>query len=49
MHPSVEGAFFEGTDADQSPGRRAARTGLVDSRSNDEVGTNPKSKTAAFR
>jgi hypothetical protein len=49
MHPSVEGAFFEGTDADQSPGRRAARTGMIDSRDNAAIGTNPASKTAAFR
>lgn len=49
MHPSVDGAFFAGTDDDQSPGRRAARTGTVDKRDNSTIGTNPASKTAAFR
>lgn len=49
MHPSIEGAFFAGTDDDQSPGRRAAKTGLVDKRDNNTVGTNPDSKTAGFR
>lgn len=49
MLPSIEGAFFEGTDADQSPGRRAAKSGTIDKRSNSEIGTNPHSKTAAFR
>lgn len=49
MHPSVDGAFFAGTDDDQSPGRRAARTGTVDKRDNTTIGTNPGSKTAAFR
>lgn len=49
MHPSVEGAFFAGTDDDQSPGRRVNRTGMVDKRDNSTIGTNPNSKTAAFR
>lgn len=49
MLPSVEGAFFAGTDDDQSPGRRAARTGTVDKRDNVSIGTNPGSKTAQFR
>lgn len=49
MHPSIEGAFFEGTDDDQSPGRRTVKTGTVDKRSNAEIGTNPNSKTAKFR
>lgn len=49
MHPSIEGAFFAGTDDDQSPGRRAARTGTLDKRDNATIGTNPASKTAAFR
>jgi hypothetical protein len=49
MHPSIEGAAFAGTDDDQSPGRRAARTGLVDKRANTTIGSNPNSKTAAFR
>ena len=48
MHQAIEGAFFEGTDADGSPGRRA-RNGMVDMRDNSEVGKNPHSKTAAFR
>lgn len=49
MCPSVEGAFFAGTDDDQSPGRRATRTGTIDKRDNSSIGTNPASKTAAFR
>ncbi len=49
MHPSIEGAFFEGTDADQSPGRRATRSGMVDDRDNATIGSAPGSKTAAFR
>lgn len=49
MHPSIEGAFFAGTDDDQSPGRRTLRSGTVDKRSNAEIGTNPNSKTAKFR
>jgi hypothetical protein len=49
MHPSVDGAFFAGTDDDQSPGRRLVKTGTVDKRDNQSLGTNPHSKTAAFR
>lgn len=49
MHPAHPEAFFAGTDDDQSPGRRTARSGTVDKRSNAEIGTNPNSKTAAFR
>lgn len=49
MHPRREGAFFAGTDDDGSPGRRDARTGKLDKRSNAEIGNNPNSKTAAFR
>jgi hypothetical protein len=49
MHPSIDGAFFEGTDDDQSPGRRATRTGTIDKRDNASVGTNPNSKTRVFR
>ena len=49
MAPSVEGAFFAGTDDDGSPGRRSSRTGLKDKRDNQAVGTNPNSKTAMFR
>jgi hypothetical protein len=49
MHPSVEGAFFAGTDDDQSPGRRLMKSGTVDKRDNQSLGTNPNSKLAAFR
>ena len=49
MLPSIEGAFFAGTDDDQSPGRRVVRTGTIDKRANNEIGTNPNSKTAKFR
>lgn len=48
MHPAHPNAFFEGTDSDQSPGRRA-RSGKVDHRGNDAIGTNEHSITAAFR
>lgn len=48
MHPAHSNAFFEGTDSDQSPGRRSRR-GTVDHRSNGEIGTNPNSITAQFR
>lgn len=49
MHPRHEEAFYKATDSDESPGRRVLRTGLVDSRANKEVGTNPNSKVAQFR
>lgn len=49
MRPAHPEAFFEPTDSDQSPGRRTSRTGTVDMRSNDEIGRNPNSRTAAFR
>ena len=49
MHPSIEGAFFAGTDDDQSPGRRTVKTGAADKRDNATIGTNPNSKTAGFR
>lgn len=49
MLPRHPTAFFAGTDDDGSPGRRAVRGGLIDKRSNAEIGTNPESKTAAFR
>ena len=49
MHPSIEGAFFAGTDDDQSPGRRTVKSGTVDKRDNAAIGTNPNSKTAGFR
>lgn len=48
MHPSHPGAFFEGTDSDQSPGRRSRR-GTIDHRGNDEIGSNPASELARFR
>lgn len=49
MHPSLEGAFFEGTDSDASPGRRSAKTGRIDERDNKSIGTNPNSRTAQFK
>lgn len=49
MHPRHPQAFFEGTDDSGSPGRRDVRTGMLDKRSNSEIGRNAKSKTAAFR
>jgi hypothetical protein len=49
MHPSHPSAFFEGTDSDQSPGRRSRRGGTIDHRGNDEIGINPHSITAQFR
>lgn len=49
MHPRHPKAFFQGTDDDGSPGRRLIKTGLLDKRGNSEIGTNPNSKTAAFR
>lgn len=49
MAPSLEGAFFQGTDDDGSPGRRAAKTGMKDKRDNQTIGSNPNSKTAQFR
>lgn len=45
MHPAHHAAFFAGTDDDQSPGRRVARTGVIDKRANAEIGMNPSSKT----
>lgn len=48
MHPAHPKAFFEGTDSDQSPGRRSRR-GTVDHRGNAEIGTNPNSELAKFR
>ena len=48
MHPAHPQAFFEGTDSDQSPGRRS-RKGTVDHRGNDVIGTNPNSTLAQFR
>lgn len=49
MHPAHPHAFFEPTDSDQSPGRRAKRGGTVDHRDNVEIGSNPGSITARFR
>lgn len=39
LAPSHPDAHFRATDSDESPGRRAARTGMVDERNNEEVGT----------
>lgn len=49
MAPSVEGAFFAGTDDDGSPGRRSTKTGTKDKRDNVTIGMNPHSKTAQFK
>lgn len=49
MHPAHPNAFFEGTDADQSPGRRSANRGVADHRNNTEIGSNPNSELAKFR
>lgn len=48
MHPAHPHAFFEGTDSDQSPGRRSKK-GTVDHRGNAEIGSNPGSTIAKFR
>lgn len=48
MHSSHPSAFFEGTDDDQSPGRRSVK-GTISKQNNAEIGTNPNSKTAKFR
>ena len=48
MHPAHPNAFFEGTDADQSPGRRSSR-GTTDHRDNKTIGSNPGSQLAQFR
>ncbi len=49
MHPAHPDAHFEGTDSAASPGRVSARSGLRDSRDNQEIGSNPNSLTAKFR
>jgi len=49
MLPRHPHAHFEGTDDNASPGRRAVKSGLLDDRENKLIGTNPKSKLAAFR
>lgn len=48
MFPSHHSAFFEGTDDDQSPGRRSVK-GTISKQNNAEIGTNPNSKTAKFK
>jgi hypothetical protein len=48
MFPRHSSAHFEGTDDEDSPGRRSTKTGVLDKRSNAEIGTNPQSKTARF-
>lgn len=37
MHPSLPGAFYQATDADQSPGRVSAFTGRATDATNAEV------------
>lgn len=49
MHPRHPNAFFQGTDDDASPGRRVVKNGMLDKRSNSEIGTNPASKMAQWR
>ncbi len=49
MFPRHPSAYYRPTDSDQSPGRVALGRGTVDHRDNQTVGTNPNSKTAAFR
>lgn len=49
MHPRHPQAHFEGADDDGSPGRRVVKTGLLDKRDNQTIGTNPNSKLAEFR
>jgi hypothetical protein len=49
MFPRHPEAFFKGTDDDGSPGRRVVKTGLLDKRDNQTIGTNPNSKLTAFR
>ena len=49
MHPRHPNAFFQGTDDEASPGRVSVRTGQDDKRDNTTIGTNPGSRTAAFR
>lgn len=47
MHPRHAHAHFQGTDDDASPGRIVR--GRADMRNNEEIGTNPASRTARFR
>ncbi len=49
MHPAHKDAHFEGTDSDQSPGRRSGKAGKIDHRDNNTIGTNPNSITSKFR
>lgn len=49
MHPRHPKAHFQGTDDDASPGRVSVRTRTDDKRDNHTIGTNPRSRTAAFR
>ena len=49
MHPRHEDAHYRATDDDGSPGRVSLKNGLRDKRDNTTIGTNPHSKTAAFR
>lgn len=48
MYPKHPKAHFAGTDEDGSPGRIALRTGQVDKRDNNEIGTNHRSSLAEF-
>lgn len=49
MLPRHPKAHFAGTDGDASPGRRSLKTGMLEDRPNNVIGTNPKSKLAQFR
>lgn len=49
MHPRHPEAHYTPTDSDGSPGRTAIKTGRVDHRNNQSIGSNPKSKLAEFR
>lgn len=49
MLPRHPTAHFRGTDDEESPGRRMVRGGLLTKQDNKTAGTNPNSKTAAFR
>lgn len=49
MYPKHPQAHFRATDSDESPGRRSTKRGIVDHRSNSEIGTNPNSEVAKFR
>lgn len=49
MFPSHPNAHFEGTDADQSPGRIVARTNKTDHGRNEDIGKVYKSPLQQFR